>query len=60
MLQELLRYKGVLIESEVAARKVIRYLYLKLVNHIDVSKQMPLFEELNSALISILSGDDYF
>jgi hypothetical protein len=49
-------YKGVLIESEAGARKTIRYLYLKLVNQIDVSKQMPLFEELNSALMSILTS----
>jgi hypothetical protein len=59
MLQQLLIYKGVLIESEAGARKTIRYLYLKLVNQIDISKQMPLFEELNSALISILTSADH-
>ena len=58
MLQELLRYKGVLLEGEGGTRKVIRYLYLKLVNHIDVAKQMPLFEELSAALLSILENQD--
>ena len=58
MLQELLQYSGMLAERGAGARKVIRYLYLKLVNHIDVAKQMPLFEELTSALLTILSVED--
>lgn len=58
MLQELFKYKGVLAEGEGGTRKVIRYLYLKLVNHIDVAKQMPLFEELTAALLGILAHED--
>jgi hypothetical protein len=58
MLQELFAYQGILRQEGEGARMVIRYLYLKLVNNIDLVKQMPLFEELTSALLKVLHTGD--
>jgi hypothetical protein len=55
MLQALLAYPVILQVDGATTRKVIRYLYLKLVNTVDVAKQMPLFELLTEALIKVLS-----
>jgi hypothetical protein len=58
MLQELLAFPGILSEQGETTRKVIRYLYLKLVNTVDTAKQMPLYEELTSALVKVLGDTD--
>lgn len=58
MLQALLANSGLMAEQSGPARKVIRYLYLKLLNAVDIAKQMPLFEELNSAIVKVLGEAD--
>lgn len=54
MLEQIFAFEGVLMESETGARRVVRYLYLKLINAIDVAKQMPLFDELTQAMLKVL------
>jgi len=58
MVNELFKYSGIFNSEEVGSRRVLRYLYLKLINNIDISKQMPLFEELTSALMGCLAVGD--